>query len=146
MFRILISIIFDIQIGLNIFEQWPKAFSIRLPGLFFSQDFSKWYKVIVIFYVEHFSIVNFILRVLAGVVDAWNQFVLQVFEYFIFQMVVFLVDFGSNLIKREFSISELLELFLINQFQNLAQVIGQLYPGDLAEFLLFILFWHDWKD
>ena len=64
----------------------------------------------------------------------------QVFEYFIFQMVVFLVDFGSNLIKREFSISELLELFLVNQFQNLAQVIGQLCPRDLAEFLLFILF------
>jgi hypothetical protein len=64
----------------------------------------------------------------------------QVVEYFIFQIVVFLVDFGSNLIKRELSISELLELFLVNQFQNLTQVIGQLYPGDLAELLAFILF------
>lgn len=80
------------------------------------------------------------MRVLTGVVDAWNQFMFQVVEYFIFQIVVFLVDFGSNLIKREFSISELLELFLVNQFQNLTQVIGQLWPGDLAELLLFILF------
>ena len=80
------------------------------------------------------------MRVLTGVVDAWNQFMFQVVEYFIFQIVVFLVDFGSNLIKRELSISELLELFLVNQFQNLTQVIGQLYPGDLAELLAFILF------
>ena len=70
----------------------------------------------------------------------------QVVEYFIFQIVVFLVDFGSNLIKRELSISELLELFLVNQFQNLTQVIGQLYPGDLAELLAFILFWYDRED
>jgi len=102
--RHLFLLIFQININITFrlryfLKHRSQTFFIDLPRLLRFRDFFYGNNIFIIFDVEHFSIIIFVLWILCAIINIFIQNWFQIFKDFIMKIIVYSIHFGSYLVK-----------------------------------------------